>query len=488
MFQSEMDKVAHLCRRVGFGLSLEDRERYSGMKLDAVKNELLDFKKTATFPIHPLEGMWNERGEFQNQVQRLGGWWCLRMAFGDLPVRDKLLLFMHDHFAVSGEKVASPLLMMEYLQMLDDNLDSPFAKVLEEVTANPGMMVWLDLATNVKGRPNENFSREVLELFTLGVDNGYTEADIRELSRVFTGWSVRSSIDGRTPAERQQQVVTNVKLGIPLAAGSYSAGLHDTGPYKIFGKTQDYDTKSICEMLAKDPRTAKHLATKMWEFYVYPDPEKAVIERISNVFLKSGGRLGVVLRAIVDSKEFWSEKAYRAVVKCPLDYVVPMIRQLVSKEQALAARSQSAEVNTPLPNSIVNLGLTIQSLSSRMGMLPLFPPDVAGWNWGTGWISTSVMIDRVRLADVFTNQNQGRSAAVKLTELVKAKGLKTEAELVGALADIFDLKLTPESNKVLETAVVKSRLPLVLNDLNRTSAALRPILRTLFSVPEFQMM
>lgn len=482
------EQVAHLCRRVSFGSTIDERKRYEGMSIGKVTDELLDFSKPNSFPIHPFELFWDTKGNFQNQPQRVAYWWAMRMAFGDQPAKDKLLVFLHDHFAVSGAKVENGVLMLEYLQTLDANCNKSFADLLRSMTADPAMMTWLDLNTNVRGRPNENYAREVMELFTMGVGSGYTEDDVKQLARAFTGWSLRSAIDAKTAEGRKAQLLEYARNGWPLVSGSFAAGMHDPGPYEFLGKTRELDSESICDLLASDHRTALYLSYKLLEYYMYPDPEKKLVEKFAGVFLKEKGNPTEVVRAIVTSKEFYSDQAQRAIVKSPTDYLIPIIREIVVPGEALKDRDPKAQIDTPLPQSVMNLGATLVTLMGRMGMTLLYPPDVAGWNWGTSWISTSSILERIKLADVFTNQNRGRSASSALVEMAKDDGLKTNEELVGGMMDIFDMPENDASRKGLDQFATTQNLAASIGNLNKTSTALRPILRAAFSVPEFQMM
>lgn len=482
------EQIAHLCRRLGFGITAEDRQRYQTMSLAAITDELLDFDKPSTFPFHPLEAFWDKDKQFQNQPPRVAAWWALRMAFSNQPARDKLLLFLHDHFAVSSEKVENAFLMLIYLQTLEQHLNKPFHELLSSMTADPAMMVWLDLTTNIRGRPNENYAREFLELFTLGIDSGYTEKDIHELARVFTGWSIRIGIDGTTLESRRTQLLDSIRNNWSIVAGSFAEALHDPGPYTILGKTDKFSAESVSLVIAQDPRTARHLATKLLEFYVYPNPEPKTVEKFAQTFIQTQGNLNKMLRAIATSEEFWSDRAQRAIVKCPLDYVVPMIRQLVPAEQVLSLRDKDTSIETPIPDAVLAIGSTIIALTNRMGMLPLYPPDVAGWNWGTRWITSASMIDRMNLGTVFTNQGRGRSASTKLNTIAIQRGLKTNEELVLALLEIFDTPSDANSIKVLNEAAKSQNLAAAIGNLDATSTALRPILKALFATPAFQFM
>ena len=480
-------QVSHLYRRLGFGITVDEREELAGHSLDALLDRAFDFDADS-FPIHPMETLWNQNGQFQNQPQRIGAWWTLRMCFGNRPFRDKLMLFLHDHFAVSGEKVNSSILMWGYLQTLEKSTNEPFADVLKDITLDPAMMTWLDLSVNVRMRPNENYSRELLELFTFGVDNGYTEQDVKEVARVLTGWSIRSGVIGSTTEAREGSLIESVRKGWPVVSPAFSEGMHDPGPYQILGDERSLDLEGLCGLLSKDPKTAEYLARKLIAFYVYPDPKSSFVEQVAGMFQKHQGQLDLVLRDLVATDEFWSDKARMAIVKSPADFLVPIVRQLVPVESVMSLLDEDADIDKMLNAQVLQVGVSVLTLMSRTGMTLLFPPDVNGWAWGTGWVSSSTMNDRIQLADVFTNQGRGRSAAVTLTRVAEEKGLTSNLELTQAIMDIFDIDADEALYGVIGEAVQRVRLSEALEDVDQVSARLRPVLKILFASPRFHLM
>ncbi len=479
------EKVAHLCRRFGLGATLEDLDRYEKMGVDATIRDLLDFDKPqTTFPVQPSEFFYQKDGQVQSQPNRVSAWWLARMCLTDRPSRDKLMIFLHDHFAVSSVKVESGPIMLDYVRTLEKNLTQPFARLLEEVAIDPAMLIWLDLRLSIKGTPNENFARELMELFTLGIGN-YTEKDIQEAARATTGWGLRNVTAERGRDAQRGAFNDWVMKGTPLVASCFSPALSDEGPHEILGQKRSFDLKSLCEFLAKHPTTASYLCTKLWEYYAYPEPEKKIVERLSKAWIKSEGRIPAVLLEMTKMDEFWSVKAERNIVKSPVDYVVPVIRQVIDSKAVLADRVPDASPMTPAPQPLLTLAGSVATLCNRLGMLPLYPPDVAGWNWGAAWLSSATMLDRINMASVFAGAGRGRVLAAKLSTLGKARSVTTDDGYVSLLIEILDVPAKPDDFKVLNEAATKAGLARAMANPDTGARALLPLVRMVFAMPAF---
>ena len=181
------ERIAHLLRRFGFGASFAEMEFYSPLGEDGTIERLIEYEKVPEgFDVSPARfAQENQQGVELLRMPAVVGWWTLRMLSTQRPLQEKLTLFWHDHFAVSASKVNQPLMMLDYLNTLRAGASGKFRSLLLSVSRDPAMIRWLDNETNVKGKPNENFAREIMELFTLGIGN-YTEADVQEAARAFT--------------------------------------------------------------------------------------------------------------------------------------------------------------------------------------------------------------------------------------------------------------------------------------------------------------
>lgn len=478
------EKVAHLCRRFGLGATIEDLDRYEKMGVEATIRDLLDFDKTSQYPVHPSEFFYQKDGQVQSQPNRVGAWWLTRMALTDRPSKDKLLVFLHDHFAISASKVESGPVMLEHLRMLEKNMSQPFGKLLEEVAIDPAMLIWLDLRLSIKGAPNENFARELMELFTLGIGN-YTERDIQEAARAMTGWGLRNITAERGRDAQKGAFNDWVMKGTPLVASCYSPALADEGPHEILGQKKSFDLNTLCDFLAKHPTTASYLCSKLWEYYVYPNPEKKVTERLAKVWIKSEGRIPAVMLEMTKMDEFWSSKAERAIIKSPIDYVVPIVRQILDPKDAFADRSPDANPMSPANPTIMNLGNTLFFYCNKLGMAPLYPPDVAGWNWGTAWLSTSTVIDRMNLSAVFAGRT--RTLAQKLRVTAQKRNVSDDQGLVRLISELLDVPMKQEDEAILVDIAQKNGVAQKVGNIDSFSRALQPLVRTVFAMPAFQM-
>jgi uncharacterized protein (DUF1800 family) len=204
--------------------------------------------------------------------------------------------------------------------------------MLQAVSKDPAMLFWLDNQFNVKGKPNENFAREVMELFTLGVDNRYTEQDIKEAARAFTGWSIgRAPGAGQGPRRMQQFV--------------FRPFLHDDGEKTVLGERRNLTGEEVIDLLCNLPETSEYITKKIWEWFAYPNPEPALIVRLAKKFRADNLNTKSLLKEIMRSSEFYSPKAERSIYKSPVDFTVVTMRQL-GVSQALSAALARAPENT----------------------------------------------------------------------------------------------------------------------------------------------
>ncbi|KAA0236156.1 MAG: DUF1800 domain-containing protein [Armatimonadetes bacterium] len=449
---NETQRIAHLLRRFGLGASQAEMKRYSALGLHKTIDALLQYDPKKAPEVSPFEFVFvNNQNMVDFNPARLSAWWGLQFVLTDQPLQERLALFWHDHFAVSASKVENSLMMLKYLNLLREGGIGNFRQLIGDLTADPAMLRWLDGETSVKGRPNENFAREVMELFTLGVGN-YTERDVAELARAFTGWGLRVAFRYGTPAANRAQLVESMESGRPFVAAAYSPDFHDDGPKTVLGKTARFDTDSALDHLVSRPRTAQYLATKLWEYFAYPNPEPRVVERVAKSFVDGKYEMKAVLLTIATTPEFWSEKCVRKQVKCPIDFVVPPLRQLGFAELALKQRPTNAGPSKPIEGPLLSLAGAVESMTRRMGLRLLFPPDVAGWNWGDGWISPAMMMERLKYADVLMANRQGSAVEIVRNNLSSPTPADS-GQLAAAFAGLFDVPLTLTDMQVLTSAI-----------------------------------
>lgn len=311
----------------------------------------------------------------------LRAWWIGEMLESGAQLRERMTLMWHGHFTSSLQKVRMPQLMYRQNQLLRRHALGNYANLLHAVAKDPAMVIYLDAATNRRGRPNENFAREVMEIFTLG-EGHYSETDIREAARAYTGWS----IDAET--------------------GEYlwRPGAHDGGDKTVLGRTGKFDGDAVLDILLAQRRTAEHVVERLWREFVSPQPEAAEVRRIADVFRAARYDIKAALRELLGSRAFWAADNHGTMVKSPADFVVGTLRQL------------EIPVADPLPLAL---------LMARLGQNLFAPPNVKGWPGGTRWIDSSTLLSRKQFVDsLFVEEAPGIAPERRNSnEFAAAKGI-----------------------------------------------------------------
>jgi uncharacterized protein (DUF1800 family) len=462
--QTERQKGAHLLRRFGLGASEAELDYYLKDGLAGAVEKLLDYDKVDegfNFDVEQLKQANNQN----LNPQAVGVWWTARMLVTQRPLQERMTLFWHDHFATSGDKVNQGAMLHAQNQIFRQNAVGNFQQMLLQVSKDPAMLFWLDNQYNVKGKPNENFAREVMELFTLGIGN-YSEKDIQEGARAFTGWAIQ-----RTPPRGEG--------GRPQAEFIFRPRLHDDGEKSFLGKTGNLGGEDVIAKLCELTRTAEYLTTKLWEWFAYPNPDKDLVGRLADKFRRADLSVKELLRAIMNSPEFYSTKALRANYKNPVDFVVVTLRQL-GIGQVVSNLISNENTQVQGLGRLGPAGLAYQAMKG-MGMHLFFPPDVAGWDGGSAWVSTATMVERIAWADkVFGKARVGArfSSYPIFTQDPSAKGIAEK------LVSIFDAPI-PASRmpNLIQAATKEMNGQLTQQNANAVAAA---VSRLIFASPEFQ--
>jgi uncharacterized protein (DUF1800 family) len=277
--------------------------------------------------------------------------WLDRMVKGRAPLAEKLALFWHGHFATSDAKIQEPALMWRQYGLFRERGAGRFQALVEDVSRDVAMIRWLDGNANRKGTPNENYARELQELFTLGIGN-YTETDVREVARAFTGWG-----------SRHHEFVFTLEF-------------HDAGPKTIHGETGAFDGADVVRILASKPACRAFLAGKLLRFFCHPEPTAAETAEIAEALEKTGGDVKSALFVLFLSPGFLDEGRHRALVKGPVETLVGALRAV-------------GETSTPL---------WVHGALERMGQILFRPPSVKGWPSGTAWLTSASVVERVKAA------------------------------------------------------------------------------------------
>ncbi len=396
----DYDKAAHLLERAGFGGTPAEIERLAAMTPEAAVDELVNYTRidnseTPAFDASPIwdpgmdpfpksraeavriaretgtsmgvamlpEGEPRRLQPVVNtffyglrsnaiETQRLALWFAERMLVTRRPLEEKLTLFWHGHFATGNTKVRDTRMMWQQNDMLRANAAGSFRDLLVGILTDPAMLVYLDNGENRKGHPNENFGRELLELFTMGVGN-YTEQDIREASRAFTGW-------------------TNDVLEF-----RFDAATHDDGEKTFLGRTGAFNGDDIIDIILAEPVTAEFITAKLYRFFVRDEIDDATRSELAATLRRGGYELRPLVRRMFLSRDFYSPASFATQIKSPVHLIVSTYRKLGL---------------TRLPTIP-----DFSRLTAALGQTLFNPPNVAGWAGGRTWITPALLLERGNL-------------------------------------------------------------------------------------------
>lgn len=396
------DETRHLLGRTGFGTTGEEIDAYRALDRAAAVDRLLSkFRTTALAPAPSWIGLsptdireqgkargardeerkpgrktapsdTPDAGRRQDRVRDLVGWWLTEMLTTDQPFVERMTFFWHGHFTSSVLKVRyTPALYRQNLLFRQHALGN-FASLLRELARDPAMLFYLDGDHNRVGQPNENFARELLELFTLG-DGNYSEADIKAAARAFTGWGIDRST-GRS---------------------HFRADWHDAGEKRFMGRSGKLRGDDIVSILLEQPGTAEQLVQKLWKEFISPTPDAAEVKRLGELLRRERYEMKPLLRAMFTGDAFHARQNRGVLIKSPLDLIVGTIRllDLGAMDATSIARALDA-----------------------LGQLPFSPPNVKGWPGGEHWITTNTTLLRQqilrRLIDATMASSNGRRIGI----------------------------------------------------------------------------
>src|SRR5438309_3711392 len=313
---SERVRVAHLLRRAGFGATPGELDRYLAMGTAGATQALLDYRQTSNAQLEgALPAVDPYAGRGAATVGAIQGWWLQRMVQTARPLEEKMTLFWHG-LLTSGLDKAGPAQLYTQNQLFRKMALANFDDLLKAVSKDPAMMVYLDTETNRKGKPNENYARELMELFTTGIGH-YTEDDVRESARAFTGWTLTGG--------KQLRYTTD---------SAFNPRFFDNGQKTFMGKTENFTGDDIVEMLVPLRATAERLSTRLFTFFAYPDPDAEIVRHLADTFQRSHYNVGKVVREILAMDAFYAPKAYRALIKSPAELAAQTLRPTGSDARA----------------------------------------------------------------------------------------------------------------------------------------------------------
>ncbi len=373
------DEARHLLLRTGWSASpheVAETARLSRAEaVDRILGRVRPLAQTAipanlqqfTPPLRRRELSEEERRAFAREQVRLGlamrSWWVGEMLATDSPLTEKMTLFWHNHFVSSQQKVRFPKLLVDQNQLLRRHALGNFGDMLHAVARDPAMVIYLDSAQNRKNAPNENFAREVMELFTLG-EGQFGERDVKEAARAFTGWSIDRS-DG---------------------SFRFYRFLHDGGQKTVLGRSGAFDGDDVLDILLAQPATAEYLTRKLWREFISPDPDPAEVARLAQVLRQSRYDIRPWLRSMLLSPAFWAPAHRGVLVKSPVEFLLGLTGTL----------------------DVTGVDPQVLALASRQLGQDLFnPPNVKGWPGGESWINATTLLARKQMVERLFRANEG---------------------------------------------------------------------------------
>lgn len=379
--------VVHLHRRAAFRATWAEIQRDVSDGADVAIGRLLDGKPRLGVPktFEHVSKALGKHAVARGDVRNLQAWWIYRMLAGADPLRERLALAWHDHFATSQLKVRNLAVMHQQNEILRQQALAPFAQLLRRTAKDPALLLWLDAETNRAGHPNENFAREIMELFTLGIGN-FNEADVKEAARALTGWTVRD----------QKFVDLDVR--------------HDSADKVILGQRGPWRGDDLLRLLLDDPATSLRVAGRLCEEFLGAGvADEVAVAALAAGMRENGFEVRWAVETILRSELFFAKTTRNQRVVGPAEFVIGAIRAL--------------EFGKPMPRTTL-----LADALSRMGLGLFRPPNVGGWNGGEEWLSARALVARTNfVSGLVTGEAIGRGPLDALA-LVKRHGHHSDAE------------------------------------------------------------
>jgi uncharacterized protein (DUF1800 family) len=429
-------QIAHLLRRAGFGARASEIQTYSALGLQGAIDRLLNPQGVSD----DLDSRLNSLNLDLTSIPDEQRWWLLRMIYSQRPLQEKMTLFWHGVLTSSYTKVGGKSgygYMITQNNFLRDHCFDTYDNILLGITSDPAMMWWLDLRLSQKNLPNENYARELMELFTLGINGGYTQDDVHNAALALTGWRLPRSSD----------------------AAVYNPAQHNDSQKTLLGHSGDLDYHDVIRIVAAHPATGPHICTRIFSFFVHANPSSAELQPMVDAYNNSGHNMGAVMRALFNSPAFFAASSYRARIKSPAEFLVGAVRQL--------------EIETN--------GQALSNVLTLMGQTIFNPPNVAGWpgdNDSTSWLNTGTWLTRLNLINALLEVASPDGSSGTVQQTLSNAGAKTPEQAV----DYF-------TNLLIDGQISSDRRQMLLDAMGSSVSAdgLRAMLYLLMTGPEYQL-
>jgi uncharacterized protein (DUF1800 family) len=477
MTTKDVQLMAHLMRRAGFGTTRQKLDELVETGYDKTVEELLDAVNHPSRLTDNLIRRYHPEYSGMMGNQSAGGNWMYRMISTDAPLREKIGLMWHGIFATGYAKLANGKVLHDQIRMFERHGMGSFKTLLIEVSKDPAMIMWLDNSENHNGSVNENYGRELLELFSMGVGN-YTEKDVKEAARAFTGWTFGNT-EYMTLKSMRDSVWPYGRLSFHF---EYKEDDHDNGEKEFLGHTGNLNGEDIVDIICKQPATAAFLSRHIYSFFVadeppvpewpYKDPvDPAAIEALSKVYFDSDYSITEMLRFLFKSDFFKSEDARYKRVKSPAELMAGVLRLTEEFDRP------KIDIN---PTSLQ---------TSYMGQWLLNPPSVEGWHWGTEWIDSGALVERVNFASerLGNLESPGVQSLVDRILASSSDALTAEQMVTSALDELLISAVSDKTRSAL-VDFAEAQLSKTSSDSGGNAERLQVanVLKLVGATPEFQ--
>jgi uncharacterized protein (DUF1800 family) len=461
----DREAAAHLARRAGFGATPAELDSWVQAGLDATVDRLVNYGSVdnsaleadlqtltsilppATSPIYDL-----------SRIDGVRRWFLHRMVFTKRPLEEKMTYLWNLWWTSGITKVQGVTLMLNQNRTMRQYALGKFDDMVVAISQDPAMLVWLDNFTSRAGRPNENYARELMELFTLGVDN-YTQTDVTEVARALTGWTLQ----GYTSADNYNgaKFVDN-------------AAQHDKGSKTILGQTGNWDGRDAIRIILEDQDnrgsvSGRFVAARLWSFFAYNDPPDWIVDELTGVYVSSGRSIKAMVEHILRMEEFYAAHSRKVLVRSPVEYVAASLKQLEAK----------TDMSVPVADLIA------------MGQALFDPSDAKGPEGDMDWINTGTVFARASTTNKFVTNRSTTGTRIDVSQLVAGKTLATPADVVNALVDRLGLADVPPQTRADWEKYVDSNpngsRGYWKNESARVDVKVRGLLHLMLTSPDYQL-
>ena len=449
---TDLELMAHLFRRAGFSATRDELEAALARGYEATVDDLLHPERQPELDYDVIYRFWPDMLQ-GNRIEVNQAHWLYRMVNTKKPLEEKMTLFWHMLFATAFSKSNNARMSQRQLEMLRRNCLGDFKTMLLDLSRDPAMIFWLDNQENTNDVHNENYGRELLELFSMGIGN-YTEDDVKNCARAFTGWGF-------------SHMLLNGPYGRIVWKFQFHPELHDFGEKTFLGETGNFDGGDIIDIIVRQEATAQFIAKRLYLHFVADKVDQEAVDELAKVFLDTKGNIREVVKALLLSDAFRSEKAYYAMVKSPADHVAGVERLVGDQKYPEFTIQKIADEFTYMGEELMN------------------PPSVEGWHTGKEWIDTGILVERINFAAEQV-ANPSKPGVRAIINRLKAAGELSPEALVDKTLDLVGpLPVQPVTRTTLINHVSKDG-PLNFSDPDAADQRVTELLQLIVATREFQ--